>query len=135
MGFLLGAPIIRALLDRIRPRSLLTTTLAGTAAAYFLLFTSSSPRTALPAAAAVGLYGSMSLMIPQTAMQRVIPNAVLGRVGAVFLTGEAAATLLGAAAGPFLGQAVGLDGVAATASLVTLGAAALAGLLLPASRE
>ncbi len=42
-GFLLGAPIIRVLLDRFQPRNLLTASLTATAAAYFLLFTSSSP--------------------------------------------------------------------------------------------
>ena len=61
----------------------------------------------------------------------MIPNQVLGRVGAVFLTCEAAATLLGAAAGPFLAQAAGLVAVAATASLVTLGAAVLTWLIVP----
>jgi predicted MFS family arabinose efflux permease len=103
----------------------------ATAAGYFLLFTSSSFATALPAAIAVGMFGSMSLVIAQTAMQRVIPNAVLGRVSAVFLTGEAAATLLGAAAGPFLAQAAHLTGAAAAASLITLSAAALACLTVP----
>ncbi len=39
--------------------------------------------------------GSMSLVIPQTTLQRVIPDAALGRASAVFLTGEAAATLTG----------------------------------------
>jgi predicted MFS family arabinose efflux permease len=130
-GFLLGAPVIRLLLDRVQPRNLLAACLAATAAAYVLLFTSSSLRAALPAAVAVGTFGSMSLVIPQTAMQRVIPNAVLGRIGAVFLTGEAAATLAGAAAGPFLAQAAGLAGVAIAASLVTLGAAALTRLIVP----
>jgi predicted MFS family arabinose efflux permease len=126
VGFLLGAPVIRLLLDRVQPRRLLTASLAATAAGYFLLFTSSSLTAALPAAVAVGMFGSMSLVIPQTAVQRVIPNAVLGRVSAVFLTAEAAATLTGAVAGPFLAQAAQLEGVAIAASLVTLGAAALA---------
>ena len=130
-GVLLGAPALRALLDRVQPRTLLAVSLTLTAAAYFLLFTSSSLTTALPAAAAVGMFGSMSEVIPPTAMQRVIPNAVLGRVSATFLTGEAAATLLGAAAGPFLAQAAQLTGVAAVASLVTLGAAALTWFLVP----
>jgi len=132
-GFLLGAPVIRALMDRARPRNLLTASLAATAGAYFLLFTSSSLATALPAAAAVGMCGSMALVIPQTTLQRVIPDATLGRVSAVFLTGEAAATLTGAVAGPFLAQAAHLTAVAVTASLVTLGAAALAWALLPPS--
>jgi hypothetical protein len=67
----------------------------------------------------------MSEVIPQTALQRVIPNAVLGRIGAVFLTGEAAVGLLGAVGGPFLAQVIQLPGLAVAASLVTLAAAAL----------
>src|SRR5215471_12000640 len=130
-GFLLGAPAIRVLLDRTQPRNLLTATLTATAGAYLLLFTSSSLATALPAAVAVGMFGSMSLLIPQTAIQRVIPNAILGRVSAVFLTGEAAATLIGALTGPFLAQAAQLTAAAAAASLVTLSAAALARLNVP----
>jgi predicted MFS family arabinose efflux permease len=135
VGFLLGAPVIRLLLDRVQPRQLLTASLTATAAAYFLLFTSSSLTAALPAAVAVGMFGSMSLVVPQTAVQRVIPNAVLGRVTAVFLTAEAAATLTGAVAGPFLAQAAQLEGVAIAASLVTLGAAALAWLSGPSGRR
>jgi hypothetical protein len=60
----------------------------------------------------------------------VIPNQVLSRVSAVFFTCAAAATLLGTA-GPFLAQASGLVTLAATASLVTLGAAALTRLVVP----
>jgi MFS family permease len=131
VGFLLGAPVLRALLDRGQSRILLTVTLTLTAVAYFALFTSSSLVTALPAAVAVGMFGSMSEVIAQTAMQRVIPNAALGRVSAVFLTGEAAATLVGAVAGPFLAEAIHLSGVAAIASSATLLAALLAFLTMP----
>ena len=130
-GFLLGAPVIRVLLDRAQPRNLLAASLTATAGAYFLLFTSSSLATALPAAVAVGMFGSISLLTPQTVIQRVIPNAILGRVSAVFLTGEAAATLIGALTGPFLAQAAQLTATAAAASLVTLSAAALARLNVP----
>lgn len=130
-GFLAGAPALRLLLDRVQPRVLLAVTLAACAVAYLGLFTSTALATALPAAVAIGLFGSMSLVIPQTTVQRVIPNAVLGRIGAVFLTGEAAATLAGAAAGPFLAQAAGLTAAAAAAALVTLAAAGLARLLVP----
>jgi predicted MFS family arabinose efflux permease len=131
VGFLLGAPVIRWSLDWAQPRNLLSASLTATAIAYSLLFTSSSLATALPAAIAVGLCGSMSLVIQQTTLQRVIADGVLGRVSAVFLTGEAAATLIGSAAGPFLAQAADLTAVAAAASLVTLGAAALAFLTVP----
>jgi predicted MFS family arabinose efflux permease len=104
---------------------LLTVTLTATAVAYFVLFTSSSLVRALPAAVAIGMFGSMSEVIPQTTMQRVIPDAALGRVSAVFLTGEAAASLLGAVAGPFLAQAIHLPGIAVVASAATLLAALL----------
>jgi MFS family permease len=131
VGFLLAAPVLRAALDHIQPRVLLAVTLTATAAGYFLLFTSTSLATALPAGVAIGLFGSMSEVIPQTAMQRVVPNAVLGRISAVFLTGEAAAGLAGAVAGPVLAQAAGLPGLAAVAAFLTLGAAALAILAVP----
>ena len=130
-GFLIGAPVIRASLDRAQPRNLLTASLAATAGGYFLLFTSSSLATALPAAAAVAMSGSMSLAIQQTVLQRVIQGAALGRVSAVFLTGEAAATLTGSVAGPFLAQAAHLMALATSASLVTLTAAALAFRTMP----
>jgi MFS family permease len=131
VGFLLAAPLLRALLDRVQPRTLLAATLTATAVGQFGLFTSTSIITAIPAAVAIGLFGSMSEVIPQTAMQRVIPGTVLGRISAVFLTGEAAAGLVGAVAGPFLAQAVHLPGLAVVASLVTLAAAALTRLAVP----
>ena len=125
-GYLLGAPVTRRLLDRAQPRNLLTASLAANAGAYFLLFTSSSLAIALPAAVAVAMCGSMALITQQTTLQRVIPGAVLGRVSAVFLTGAAAAALVGSAAGPFLVQAAHLTGAATVAGLLTLSAAALA---------
>jgi MFS family permease len=131
IGYLVGAPVTRLLLDRTAPRLLLAFALGATAAAFLALFTSSSLAVAVPAAAAVGAFGSMSLVVSSTTMQRVIDNAVLGRVSAVFLTVESAASLLGAVGGPFLAQATGLSGVAIAASLVTLGAAALTVVLVP----
>ena len=134
-GLLLGAPAIRVLLDRAGPRNLLTATLTATAGGYLLLFTSSSLGVALPAATAVGMSGSMALVVQQTTVQRVIPGPVLGRVSAAFLTGAAAATLAGSVAGPFLAQAAGLTAAATAASLVTLGAAALAFRTVPAGSQ
>jgi hypothetical protein len=97
----------------------------------FLLFTSSSIATALPAAVAVGMCGSMSLITQQATLQRVISDAVLGRVSAVFLTGEAAPPSSALSPGPFLAQSVHLTATAAAASLLTLSAAALAVLTVP----
>jgi len=130
-GFLIGAPILRLTLDRFSARYLLSATLAATAASYWLLFHSSSLWAALPAAVAVGMFGSMSLVIPQTTVQRVIPNTALGRISAVFLAGEAAGTLAGAVAGPVLAQAAHLAGLAAIASSMTAVAAFLTVVLVP----
>ena len=58
-------------------------------------------------------------------------SAALGRVSAVFLTSQAAATLAGAVAGPFLAQAAHLIALATAASIATLSAAALAYLIVP----
>jgi predicted MFS family arabinose efflux permease len=132
VGYLAGAPLVRALLDLAEPRTLLATSLAATAAAFFLLFCSPSVAAALPA---VGMFGSMSLVVPQTAVPRVIPNEVLGRVSAVFLAGQAAATPAGAVAGPLLAQWAGLTGLAGAASLVTFGAAVLARFTVPLCRS
>jgi MFS family permease len=134
-GFLIGAPVIRVLLDRSQPRLLLAATLTATAASYYVLFSSSSLAIALPAATAVGTAGSMSLVVPQAVVQRVIPNSALGRVSAVFLTSGAAATLTGAVTGPFLAESARLSAAATVASLLTLSAAALAYLTLPPTTE
>lgn len=130
-GFLSGAPLLKIALDRLSARHLLFLTLAATAGGYVLLFRSSSLATALPAAVAVGLFGSMSIVVTQTTIQRVIPNAALGRISAVFLTGEAAATLTGALVGPVLAQTIHLAGLAAAASLTTVLAAVLTMILMP----
>jgi MFS family permease len=133
VGFLLGAPALRLVLDRWPARYLLGAALAGEAASYWLLWHAGALAAALAAAAAVGLAGSMALVVAQTTLQRVIPNAALGRVSAVFLTGEAAATLAGAVGGPLLAQRLGMTGLAAVASSATLAAAAVALALVPAA--
>src|SRR6202050_2785452 len=65
VGFLLGAPAVKVLLDRAPPGYLLAAALAGNAAGYVLLFFSASLAAACPAAVLVGLAGSMALVIPQ----------------------------------------------------------------------
>jgi MFS family permease len=130
-GFLVGAPALKVLLDRFPGRYLLGFTLAANAGGYLGLFSSSSLGTALPAAMVIGLFGSMCLVVPQTLVQRSVPGELLGRVSAVFLTGEAAATLVGAVAGPALVRVVQVTGLAVAASSLTLVAAALSVALIP----
>ncbi|MEV4510925.1 MFS transporter [Dactylosporangium sp. NPDC049525] len=131
VGFLLGAPLIRALVDKIQPRPLYAGSLLATAAGFLLLFTAHNLTVALPAAVAVGISGSMTWAVPQTTVQRTLPNNVLGRVSAVFFSGEALATLIGAVAGPAVAQAAGLATLAFLACGVAAASAVLAVTLLP----
>jgi MFS family permease len=130
VGFLLGAPVTRMALVRLQPRLLLAAALTATAVGFFVLFT--TPGLALPAAVMIGMFGSMSQTIPLTMIQRAVPDGVLGRVCAVFLTCEAAATLIGSVAGPVLAQAARFAGLAAVASACTVVAAVLTLLAVPA---
>jgi MFS family permease len=135
VGFLIGAVVIRRAVDRVQPRYLLAASQFATAIGFFVLFGSTSLAVALPAAVFIGVFGSMTLVTPQTAVQRVVPNAALGRIGAVFLTGEALATLVGALLGPAVAEATSLWTTAVLACAVTI-AGALAGLVvLPVSHE
>jgi len=135
VGFLLGAAVIRGLVDRVQPRYLLAATQLATTGGFILLFGSSSLAGALPAALIIGVFGSMTLVTPQTALQRVIPNTALGRVSAIFFTAEALATLAGAVAGPALAAATTFW-TTAVASCVVSAVSALVGIaLLPVSFE
>lgn len=131
VGFLVAAPVVRRLVDRYQPAVLLAVSLTGTAVGFFLLFHSSSLGTALPAAAVVGGFGSMTLVVPQTTLQRVLPNSVLGRASAAFFTAEAAATLVASIAGPALAQASSLSAAVAVACVGTLLAAVLSAVAVP----
>ncbi|MFE2752762.1 MFS transporter [Actinosynnema sp. NPDC059335] len=124
VGFLLGAPVTRVLVDRVRVGPLLAGALVVTAAGFALLFGSRSLTSALPAAGLIGLAGSAVLVVTQTALQRVTPTVVLGRVGAVLVTGEAVATVAGAVAGPALAELTSTRTAAYVACAVTVAAAA-----------
>jgi len=131
VGFLVGAVVIRALVDRVQPRYLLAATQLATTVGFLLLFGSSSLAGALPAALIIGVFGSMTLVTPQTALQRVVPNTALGRVGAIFFTAEALATLAGAVAGPALAAATSFCTTAVASCLVSTVGALVGIALLP----
>lgn len=119
IGFLIGAVLIRRLVDRVQPRYLLAAVQLATAAAFFMLFTSTSLVVALPAAVLIGTFGSMTLVTPQTALQRVVPNEVLGRISSVFFAAEALATLIGALVGPLLASSFSIYTTMVIAVIVT----------------
>jgi predicted MFS family arabinose efflux permease len=131
-GYLMGAPLIRRFLAAATPRYLLTASLVISAIAYSLMFGSTSLVQATPSAFALGLAGAMALAGIQTTIQRLMPDDVLGRVSAVFVGAEAAATLLGSVTGPVIAQLAGIFPAAVVASVLTLLSAVLA---WPARRQ
>ena len=132
-GFLLllGAPVLRIVLDRVQARHAMAASLAVTAAGYVGLFSSATIAAALPAGVVIGMAGAVVLSVPVATVQRVTGNEVLGRITAAFTTAGAAATLAGAVAGPLAAQAIQLTGAAAAAASATLTAAALALVIVP----
>lgn len=131
IGFLLGAPMIRASVDRIQPRLLLGGALVLTGSDFFVLFHSNTLLEAMAAAVVNGMFGSQILAVPQVILQRVIPNELLGRVSAAFFTGEALATLVGSLEGPFVAQYAGYEWTTAIACSVVLAAALLSFVIIP----
>lgn len=130
-GFLLGAPVVRIVLDRVQARHAMATSLTVTAAGYVGLFSSTTIAAALPFGVVIGMTGAVILSVPVATVQRVTGNEVLGRITAAFTTGGAAATLVGAVAGPLAAQAIQLTGAAEAAASVTLAAAAMALIIVP----
>jgi predicted MFS family arabinose efflux permease len=134
VGFLLGAPLLRLLVDRMSIRPLLSGAQAMTAAGFAVLVNVTALPLALIAAVVIGTAGSVVLGAPRTVCQRTIPGSALGRVSAVFGIAEAAATLAGAVLGPVLAQAAGLGVSVNTAALLAIAGAVLTALIVPSSR-
>jgi predicted MFS family arabinose efflux permease len=132
-GFLLGAPVLRLLVDRLPVRLLLGGSQAAAAAGLAGLVNTHSLPGALTAAAATGIAGAIVLGAPPTVVQRTVPGPALGRIGAVFGIVEAAATLAGAVAGPLVAQAAGLDVTVNTAAALALVGAAVTVWTVPAT--
>lgn len=132
VGFLVGAPMVRALSDRVQPRLILACALIVTVAGFFVLFHSGGLLSAMASAALVGLCGPPILATPQITLQRVILNEVLGRVSAAFYSGEALATLVGSLVGPSIAQSAGYAWTAGIACVGVAITAVLSLLVVPA---
>jgi MFS family permease len=93
-GFLLGAPVLRVVLDRVQARHAMAASLAVTATGYVALFSSTTIAAALPAGVVIGMTGAVILSVPVATVQRVTGNEVLGRITAASVTLAAAALAL-----------------------------------------
>ncbi|MGX7826325.1 MFS transporter [Actinokineospora sp. 24-640] len=131
LGFLVGAPAVAHVIDRIAPGWLLCAALSGAGAGFGLLFSATGLPRALAAAVLIGAAGSMALVAGQTTVQRITPNQVLGRMSAAMFTAEAAATLVGAVLGPAAAVRLGLTTTAYIAGAATVACGVLAVVVLP----
>jgi MFS family permease len=134
VGFLLGAPLMRLLVDRVPPAYLLAAAFAVTGVGFVLLFSATVMPFALPAAVLVGLAGSVAVGTTQTTLQRATPNELLGRTSSAVFTSEAAATFAGAIAGPAVAQALSVSWAAYFAGILALVSGIIGVLLLPRTR-
>ncbi|MGZ3147077.1 MFS transporter [Lentzea chajnantorensis] len=139
IGFLAGA-VVNRWVGRAQPRAVLAVAQLGVAAGFVGLFTAGGTVGAAGAAVVVGVCGSVALVVPQTVLQRVVPNGFLGRIGAVFLVVEAFATVVGAVAGPLIAEGTSVRTAAFVAAGVTAagavaGAVATPRVMLPANGQ
>jgi MFS family permease len=131
VGFLVGAPILRLLVDRMPVRRLLAGAQAATAVGFVLLVNASWLPQAVAGAVVIGTAGSVVLGAPRTVTQRSVPGSVLGRIGAVFGIVEAAAALAGAVLGPVVAQVAGLAAAANGAVVLAVAGVLVTLLVVP----
>jgi MFS family permease len=117
--------------DRVQPRTVLAVAQLGVAAGFVGLFAARGMVSAVVAAVVIGVCGSVTLVVPQTVLQRVAPNEFLGRIGAVFLAVEALATLIGAVVGSVVAESVSVRFVAFVAAGVTAAGAVVGAVVVP----
>lgn len=130
VGFLGGAVVVRWL-DQIQPRTTLAVAQLCTSGGFVLLFSAKGLVTAVAGAVVIGVFGSVTLVVLQTALQRAADNHLLGRISALFLVVEAFATLVGALAGPWLAESVSLQFAAMAAAAVAAGGAFVGAVTVP----
>lgn len=132
VGYVLGGPASRLVTDRSRDRTVIATSLGVLAAVFAVSF--NVPHLAWDVAlfTLIGPPAVCFLVTSDTALTRLTPDRIQGRVGSVFLAGQGAATLVGMIAGSVLGQHIGVVVTMDLASAL-IAVSAAAALLLPSA--
>lgn len=131
LGFLLGAPASRTLIDRFTARTTLAVCQALVAGAFFVMFNATSLPVALTAAILLGIPAVTVMVATHTWLQRATPKPLLGRVSSAFLTVEAAANMAGALAAPAMSAWTGLAPALNAACALALSSALITLCLMP----
>lgn len=129
-GYLIGAPLGGRLARDRPPRLPLTVSLAALGACFAVLANAPSIPVAIIATGLIGPPASILLVTVETAIQRGSPSELLGRVGAAFYAGGAAADVAGALLGAGFAGSARLPTVLSGAAAVVLVTAAVAPFLV-----
>jgi len=135
VGFLIGAPLSGRVADRITPRTSTAGALAVLGLCFFGMFNAGDLLLVTVLAGLAGIPGVILLVGFQTQVQRLTPDALLGRVSAAFGTAEMAATVAGSATAGALAGALGLGTTLNAAIGLILAAAVAAVVLFPAGHQ
>jgi Na+/melibiose symporter-like transporter len=129
-GFLLGAPLGRAAVQRWGLRATASGSLAACGAGFLAWFSTDSLVVALALAAFTGATAITYLLARTTHLQALTADRLLGRTSAAFLAVEGAATLGGTALGGGAAAVAGFALTASAASMSLVAAGVLATVLL-----
>ncbi|HEY2506271.1 MAG TPA: MFS transporter [Streptosporangiaceae bacterium] len=130
-GYLAGAYTGRRACSSARLRRWASGMVGGVAATFAVLFNTHSLAVAVAAISLAGLAGGTFLMLRQTLLQRLAPDAMIGRISAVYATAASAATLAGALLATVTVHSLGLTR-ALDSSVAVIAAGAVVALMLPA---
>jgi MFS family permease len=129
LGYVVGSAASHLIVARFGTRTVIAFSQLGVGLCFLALFNARTLPVAVVAAALTGVPGSIMLVATQHRLQLSTPDAVLGRVGAVFYASDALAAVAGAVIGPGIAAAAGLSGglniLSATVLVVAAASAAL----------
>jgi MFS family permease len=131
VGYLCGSALSKILISRYPARTVLVVGYAAVGACFVIMFTTTALPIAVIAVTAAGVPGAVVQIAVGQSRQTATPDAVLGRVSAVFFTGDCVAAVAGALVAPVIVTLTGLAAALDSLSITVLVTAAIAVILLP----
>jgi MFS family permease len=134
-GYLGGSALSRILVHRYPARVILVAAYASVGACFLVLFTATALPIAIVAVTAAGVPGAVVQIAVGQFRQTSTPDAVLGRVSAVFATSDRVAAVAGALVAPAVVALTGLAAALDSLSILVLVTAATAVIVLPGTER
>jgi MFS family permease len=131
LGYLCGSALSKLVLLRYPARTVLVVAYASVGACFLVTFTTTALPIAVLAVTAAGVPGAVTQIAVGQFRQTSTPDAVLGRVSAVFFTSDSVAAVVGALIAPAIVALTGLATALDSLSIMVLVTAASARVVLP----